>query len=202
MKRTTTKPFTLPPLPYALDALEPYISARTLFFHYGKHHRGYVDALNRLLAQRADLHGKTLVELICTTRGPIFNNAAQVWNHTFYWHAMSPMGGGIPRGAVGAQIRRQWPSFDAFRAAFTDAARNLFGSGWVWLALAPDGTLHILPLKDADNPMVYGMRPVLVCDVWEHAYYLDVQNDRVAYVDNWWNLVNWDFANTNMVPRR
>lgn len=192
--------FRLPALPYAKDALEPFISAETLHFHYDKHHRGYLNKLNRLLARRPDLHGMTLTQLICSTSGPLFENAAQVWNHSFYWRSMSPQGGGRPTGAVGAAIRTSFRrGFDAFQESFNNAGKALFGSGYVWLVQnRRTGHVGILPLPNAGNPMVYGLRPILVCDVWEHAYYIDRRNDREAYLDNWWHLVDWNFANHNL----
>lgn len=199
MTMFTPTPFSLPKLPYAKSALEPFISAETLHFHYEKHHRGYLDALNRLLVGRPDLHGRTLPQIIRSSEGPLFENAAQVWNHTFYWHSMSPHGGGRPTGAIGAAIRTSpWRQFESFQESFNNAGKKLFGSGWVWVVQNAQGHIGILPLPNADNPIRHNLRPLLVCDVWEHAYYIDQRNDRGAYLDNWWHVVNWDFANHNL----
>ncbi len=186
----------LPPLPYPMDALEPHISKETLEYHYGKHHNTYVVNLNNLI-QGTEFENMTLEEIILKASGPIFNNAAQVWNHTFYWNSLSPNGGGAPSGAVAAAIDRDFGSFDAFKEAFSKAAVTLFGSGWAWLVANGD-KLEIVQTQNAGNPMTDGKKPILTCDVWEHAYYIDYRNARPKYVENFWNLVNWEFANQNL----
>ncbi len=186
----------LPPLPYPMDALEPHISRETLEYHYGKHHNTYVVNLNNLI-QGTEFENMTLEEIILKASGPIFNNAAQVWNHTFYWNSLSPNGGGAPSGAVADAINRDFGSFDAFKEAFSKAAVTLFGSGWAWL-VKNGNKLEIVQAQNAGNPMTDGKKPILTCDVWEHAYYIDYRNARPKYVENFWNLVNWDFANQNL----
>jgi Fe-Mn family superoxide dismutase len=190
--------FELPALPYAQTALEPHISAETLSFHYGKHHAGYLTKLNAAVEADASLRGKSLEDLVLSTSGGVFNNAAQVWNHTFYWNSLSPKGGGAPTGRVASLIDAKWGSFDAFKTAFSTAAAGQFGSGWAWLVLKQDGTLDIVTTGNAETPLTQGVKPVLTCEVWEHAYYVDYRNDRAAYVSAWWNLVNWEFANHNL----
>ncbi len=187
----------LPPLPYAMDALEPHISRETLEYHYGKHHQTYVTNLNNLIAG-TEFENMSLEEIICKASGPIFNNAAQVWNHTFYWNSLSPNGGGSAAGAVGDAINRDFGSFDSFKEAFTKAAVTLFGSGWAWLVKTPEGKLEIVQTSNAGNPLTEGKTPILTCDVWEHAYYIDYRNARPKYLEAFWNLVNWDFANQNL----
>jgi Fe-Mn family superoxide dismutase len=189
--------FTLPELPYASDALAPHISAETLGFHHGKHHAKYVEVLNSLV-EGTDNAGKSLEELVKTTSGKLFNQAAQVWNHTFYWHSLSPRGGGAPTGKIAAAIDEAFGSFDAFKEKFTAEAAGHFGSGWAWLVKDASGKLSIVGTHDAGNPMTQGLTPVLTCDVWEHAYYVDYRNARPNYIAAWWNLVNWDFANQNL----
>lgn len=192
----------LPELPYAYNALAPYISQQTLEFHHGKHHKTYVDNLNRLIAT-TDLETKTLEEIILDTAGNpqtmgIFNNAAQVWNHTFYWHCMSPQGGGLPGDALERALVKDFGSLDDFKAAFKEAALTQFGSGWAWLVMK-DGKLSIMKTGNADLPMTHGAKALLTCDVWEHAYYLDYQNRRADYVDVFFkHLVNWDFVHGQM----
>jgi len=183
----------LPPLPFAKDALTPVISAETLEFHYGKHHQTYVDNLNKLIVgtEFADL---PLEEIVFKAQGPIFNNAAQVWNHTFYWNGLKPKGGGEPAGALAAAITQAYGSFTTFRQQFTQAAVGLFGSGWAWLVKKKDGSLAIVQTSNAANPMTSGDTPLLTCDVWEHAYYIDYRNARAKYVEGFWNLVNWEAA--------
>jgi Fe-Mn family superoxide dismutase len=190
--------FELPALPYAQDALAPHISAETLSFHHGKHHAAYVKNLNGFVEKDESLQGKTLEEIIATSKGGVFNNAAQVFNHTFYWHSMSPSGGGAPTGAIAARIDADFGSFEAFKKAFSAAAAGQFGSGWAWLVQEADGKLAIEATGNAGTPLTTGKKPILTCDVWEHAYYVDFRNDRGAYVAAWWNLVNWDFANSNL----
>ncbi|BCX81798.1 superoxide dismutase, Fe-Mn family [Methylomarinovum caldicuralii] len=186
----------LPPLPYPMDALEPYISKETLEYHYGKHHKAYVDNLNNLI-QGTEFENMSLEEIILKASGPIFNNAAQVWNHTFYWNSLAPNAGGAPSGAIADAIDRDFGSFDAFKEAFSKAAVTLFGSGWAWLVLNGD-KLEIVQTQNAGNPMTDNKKPILTCDVWEHAYYIDYRNARPKYVENFWNLVNWSFANQNL----
>ncbi|MCK6505114.1 superoxide dismutase [Myxococcota bacterium] len=190
--------FELPALPYASDALQPHISAETLAFHHGKHHNAYVTNLNNLVAANPALQGLSLEEIIRTSSGGVFNNAAQVWNHTFYWHSMSPSGGGAPTGALAAAIDAAWGSFDEFKAKFSAAAVGQFGSGWAWLVADAAGKLSIRTTGNAETPLTdASVRAILTCDVWEHAYYVDYRNARPNYVAAWWNLVNWDFANRN-----
>jgi len=188
--------FELPPLPYAQDALEPHISAETLEYHYGKHHNTYVTNLNKL-TEGTDNAGKSLEEIIKTASGGLFNNAAQVWNHTFYWNCLSPTGGGAPSGALAAAIDAAFGSFDAFKEKFSTSAATNFGSGWTWLVKGADGKLAIVNTSNAGCPITDGVTPVLTCDVWEHAYYIDYRNARPKYVEAFWNLVNWDFAAAN-----
>lgn len=197
-----TMPYTLPELPYEQNALEPHISANTLSFHYGKHHQAYVDNLNKMV-EGSDLEGKTLDDVIVAVAGDsskagIFNNAAQVWNHTFYWHSMKPNGGGLPSGEIAKKIEADFGSYDNFKEEFKKAATTQFGSGWAWLVLEGD-KLKITKTGNADLPVVHGQKPLLTIDVWEHAYYLDYQNKRPAYVDTFLDkLVNWDFAEKNL----
>lgn len=189
---------TLPNLPYDIAALEPHISAQTLTFHHGKHHQAYVTNLNNLI-QNTDLADKSLEEIIHTTaknseKASIFNNAAQVWNHTFFWNCMKPKGGGQPTGDLKAGIEKAFGSYEAFAAEFKQAAVTQFGSGWAWLVVEK-GNLRIMKTANADLPMIHGATALLTCDVWEHAYYLDYQNRRPDYVDTFLaHLVNWDFA--------
>jgi superoxide dismutase, Fe-Mn family len=191
--------FELPPLPYPRDALAPHMSEQTLDFHYGKHHQTYVTNLNGLV-EGTENAGKSLEELIQSAEpGGLFNNAAQVWNHTFFWNCMSPGGGGDPDGDLAAALDAAFGSVDGFKQTFTDKAKTLFGSGWTWLAKGDDGGLEILQTKDADLPLKHGKAALLTLDVWEHAYYLDYQNARPAYIETWLNnLVNWEFAAENL----
>jgi Fe-Mn family superoxide dismutase len=182
--------FELPPLPYQMDALEPFISKRTLEFHYGKHHQGYVNNINKLIAG-TPFENATLEEIIRKADGGIFNNGAQVWNHTFYWNCLKPKGGGEPKGPLSGAIINSFGSFDDFKDRFTHAAATLFGSGWAWLAKSPTGQLEIIQESNAGNPLRRGYVPLLTCDVWEHAYYLDKQNRRPDYISDFWNLINW-----------
>src|SRR5690554_699101 len=188
----------LPALPYAQDALEPHISAETLEFHYGKHHQAYVTNLNKLIAG-TDKANQSLEEIIKSAGpGPLFNNAAQVWNHTFYWNSLSPNGGGAPTGAVADAINKQWGSFEAFQQEFNKSAAGNFGSGWTWLVKNANG-LAIVNTSNAGTPITEaGVTPLLTVDVWEHAYYIDYRNARPKYLENFWALVNWDFANQNL----
>ncbi|BBC39457.1 superoxide dismutase [Fe] [Photobacterium damselae subsp. piscicida] len=190
--------FELPALPYAKDALEPHISAETLEYHYGKHHNTYVVKLNGLV-EGTDLADKSLEEIIKSSAGGVFNNAAQVWNHTFYWHCLSPNAGGEPTGEVAEAINKAFGSFEVFKAQFTDSAVNNFGSGWTWLVKNTDGTLTIMNTSNAGCPIVEeGITPLLTVDVWEHAYYIDYRNLRPTYMDAFWALVNWDFVAKNL----
>ncbi len=181
----------LPPLPWAPDALEPYISKQTIEFHYGKHHQGYVNNLNNLIPGTV-FENANLEEIILKAEGGIFNNGAQVWNHTFYWHCLSPKGGGEPKGELAEAIKRDFGSFEVFREKFSVAAATLFGSGWAWLVKSSEGKLEIIQESNAGNPLRYGKTPLLTCDVWEHAYYLDKQNRRPDYITDFWKLVDWE----------
>jgi Fe-Mn family superoxide dismutase len=187
---------TLPELPYAKDALQPHISAETIDFHYGKHHQTYVTNLNNLIPG-TEFESLSLEDIVKKSSGGIFNNAAQIWNHTFYWHSLSPNGGGEPKGALGAAIAKQWGSFAAFKEAFTKAAVGTFGSGWAWLVKKPDGSLDIVSTSNAATPLTTDAKPLLTIDVWEHAYYIDYRNARPKYTEAFWNIANWDFAEKN-----
>lgn len=188
--------FELPELPFAKDALAPHISAETFDYHHGKHHQAYVTNLNNLIVD-TDNADKTLEELIMTTDGGLFNNAAQVWNHTFYWNCMSPNGGGDATGAIGDAINAKWGSFEAFKDEFSKTAIGNFGSGWTWLVKNTDGSIEIFNTANAGCPLTSDKTPLLTIDVWEHAYYVDYRNARPSYVDMFWNIVNWDFVNQN-----
>jgi len=198
----TLMTFTLPELPYAKTALEPHISANTLDFHHGKHHNAYVTKLNELIAG-TELEGKSLEEIILAAakkeiKGGIFNNAAQVWNHTFYWHSMTPNGGGKPSGELAKKIDEDFGSFEKFAEEFKAAGAGRFGSGWAWLVVGKDGKLKVTKTLNADLPMAHGETALLTMDVWEHAYYLDYQNRRPDYMGAFLgNLVNWNFAAEN-----
>jgi len=181
----------LPKLPYMLDALEPYISKRTLEYHYGKHHQAYVNNLNKLIPG-TEFENKSLEDIIRKATGGVFNNGAQVWNHTFYWHCMKPRGGGGPTGALAEVIQKNFGSFGDFKEKFSSAAATLFGSGWTWLIKKDNGSLEIVQESNAGNPLKNGATPLLTCDVWEHAYYLDKQNARPEYIADFWKLVDWN----------
>ena len=187
----------LPSLPYSTDALAPHISPETLEFHYGKHHAGYVKKLNAAI-EGTPMAEKSLEEIVKTSEGGVFNNAAQIWNHTFYWNSLNPNGGGEPNGAIAEAINSQFGSIAEFKEKFTAAAGTLFGSGWAWLVKNSDGSLSIEQTTNAGCPLTQGQTPILTCDVWEHAYYIDYRNARPDYINAFWNLVNWDFANQNM----
>jgi len=187
---------TLPELPYAIDALEPQISEETLEYHYGKHHATYVAKLNPLI-EGTDLADADLETIIKNSEGGVFNNAAQVWNHTFYWNCLSPNGGGEASGPVADAINTAFGSFEAFKEQFTNSAVNNFGSGWTWLVKNTDGSVSIVNTGNADTPITTDAKPLLTVDVWEHAYYIDYRNARPAYMEAFWNLVNWDFVNEN-----
>jgi superoxide dismutase, Fe-Mn family len=189
--------FTLPPLPYGKDALAPQISAETLDYHYGKHHQAYVTNLNKLVEGKPD-EKKSLEEIIKTGEGGVFNNAAQIWNHTFYWSSMKPKGGGQPSGDLLAAINRDFGSMEKLREAFSNAAATLFGSGWAWL-VESGGKLSVTQTSNADLPMKHGQKALLTIDVWEHAYYIDYRNLRPKYIETFLStLVNWDFALENL----
>jgi Fe-Mn family superoxide dismutase len=192
-------PFSLPPLPYDEGALAPAISSTTIGVHYGKHHKAYVDNLNKLV-EGTDLAGKSLEDIAKAVRGDagkagVFNNAAQAWNHAFYWNSMNPKGGGAPTGMVADRINEAFGEYGKFRQEFFTAATTQFGSGWAWLAVSPEKKLQVVKTSNADTPMAQGIKCLLTCDVWEHAYYLDYQNRRADYVNAWLDkLVNWEFA--------
>jgi superoxide dismutase, Fe-Mn family len=187
----------LPELPYKQDALAPYISAETLEYHYGKHHKAYVDNLNKQIIG-TEFEKMTLEEIVRRTSGPINNNAAQHWNHTFYWNCLAPNAGGEPAGEVADAITKYFGSFSKFQEKFTSLATTLFGSGWAWLVKNNDGSLSVESKSNADNPVRDGRKPLLVCDVWEHAYYIDYRNARAKYVEAFWKLVNWKFVAENL----
>jgi len=193
--------FALDPLPYPKTALVPHISEETIEFHYGKHHAAYVTNLNALV-HGTDHANKSLVELIKTTKGPVFNNAAQIWNHTFFWNSMSPQGGGQPTGELAEMITKDFGSYKDFQEKFTEEAKKHFGSGWAWLVMNAEGKLSIVSTHDAANPMQDGLTPLLTCDVWEHAYYIDYRNARPKYLESWWKLVNWKFAENNIKSKK
>lgn len=187
---------TLPPLPYAMDALAPLISKETLEYHYGKHHAAYVNNLNNLIpdTEFADL---SLEDIIKRATGAIFNNAAQIWNHTFYWHCLTPNSPKQPSGKLADAIQRDFGSFEAFKKKFSQTAISTFGSGWAWLVQTPQKTLEIISTSNAGTPLTTQNTPLLTCDVWEHAYYIDYRNARPTYVEKFWDLVNWDFVAKN-----
>ena len=190
--------FTLPPLPYAKDALAPHLSAETLDFHYGKHHNTYVVNLNKLVDEGKADGTKTLEQLIASSDGPVFNNAAQIWNHTFFWNSMAPKGGGEPTGAIGAAIVKDFGSYAKFKEEFTAAALGQFGSGWAWL-VSEGGKLKITKTANADLPSKHGQKALLTIDVWEHAYYIDYRNARAKWVETFLaHLVNWEFVGKNL----
>jgi len=188
---------TLPALPYALDALAPHISKETLEFHHGKHHQTYVTNLNNLIPG-TEFANLSLEEIVKKSSGGIFNNAAQVWNHSFYWNCLSPKGGGQPSGKLASAINQTFGSFDKFKEEFTKTAVTTFGSGWAWLVKNADGSLALVSTSNAGTPMTAGQTALLTCDVWEHAYYIDYRNVRPKYVEAFWNLVNWEFVAKNL----
>ena len=189
--------FTLPALPYALDALVPHISQETLEYHHGKHHAAYVNNLNKLIAG-TEFEKLSLEAIITQSTGGIFNNAAQVWNHTFYWHCLSPNGGGEPQGKLADLINQSFGSFAAFKDQFTQTALTTFGSGWAWLVQDQQGALKLVSTPNAQTPMTNQQNALLTCDVWEHAYYIDYRNARPDYVNSFWALVNWEFVSNNL----
>ncbi|HLF96134.1 MAG TPA: Fe-Mn family superoxide dismutase [Methylococcaceae bacterium] len=189
----------LPELPYAKDALAPHISAETLEYHYGKHHQTYVTNLNNLIAG-TEFENLSLEDIVKKSSGGLFNNAAQVWNHTFYWFGLAPNPtalGRKPSGALAAAIDAKWGSFDEFKKAFTQCAIGTFGSGWAWLVKKPDGSLDLVSTGNAATPLTTDNKALLTCDVWEHAYYIDYRNSRPNYLESFWKLVNWDFVAKN-----
>ena len=189
--------FELPTLPYEKNALEPHISAESLEYHYGKHHATYVTKLNGLV-EGTDMASKSLEEIVKNSEGGVFNNAAQIWNHSFYWNSLSPNGGGVPTGALADAINAKWGSFADFKAALNDKAVNNFGSSWTWLVKTADGSLDIVNTSNAATPLTdASLTPLLTVDLWEHAYYIDYRNARPKYLENFWALVNWDFAAAN-----
>jgi Fe-Mn family superoxide dismutase len=191
---------TLPALPYATDALQPHLSKETLEFHYGKHHKAYVDKLNAAIPG-TKFEKLSLDEIVLASAGEyvkVFNNAAQIWNHTFYWNGLTPKGGGEPKGAMAEALKKAFGSFGDFVKKFDEAAVNHFGSGWAWLVKKKDGTLDVNSTHDAATPMTDGLTPLLTCDVWEHAYYIDYRNARPKYLESFWKLVNWDFVEKNL----
>ncbi|MBS0200242.1 MAG: superoxide dismutase [Fe] [Proteobacteria bacterium] len=187
----------LPALPYDRTALEPHISGETIDFHYGKHHKAYVDNLNGLIAG-TEFEKLDLVEIVKKSQGGMFNNAAQIWNHTFYWNCMKPNGGGEPTGKLVDGINKAFGDFATFKQQFTDTAIKTFGSGWAWLVQRKDGSLALVSTSNAATPLTGDDTPLMTCDVWEHAYYIDYRNLRAKYMENFWALVNWDFIAGNM----
>lgn len=184
-------------LPYSIKALEPIISKETIEYHYGKHHQAYVTNLNKLIID-TEFENLSLEEIIRRSSGGIFNNAAQVFNHNFYWNCLAPNAGGEPSGKIAEAINHAFGSFATFKEKFSQTAVTIFGSGWAWLVKGKDGKLEIVNTSNAGNPMTDGKKPLLICDVWEHAYYIDYRNARPSYVEKFWNLVNWDFVSSNL----
>jgi len=202
MPRTIAKTeHALPELPYAMNALEPFMSRETLEYHYGKHHRAYVNKLNALVAG-TEFEGETLEDIMKKSTGSIFNNAAQVWNHSFFWRCLAPKQAGVPPAELAAALHASFGSIEAFKERFKKSATEKFGSGWTWLVRTKDGKLAVRNTDDADNPLRAGDRPLLTCDVWEHAYYIDYRNDRAKYVDAFWNVVNWKFVAENLAGHK
>lgn len=189
--------FELPKLPYEKTALQPHISAETLEFHHGKHHQAYVTKLNEL-AKGTKFENMSLEDVIKNSEGPVFNNAAQIWNHTFYWNCLAPNAGGAPTGKLAEKINATFGSFEKFKEQFTATAIGTFGSGWAWLVKDATGNLKLVSTSNAQLPMTQGLTALLTCDVWEHAYYVDYRNARPKYVEAFWNLVNWDFVAKNL----
>lgn len=186
----------LPALPYAKDALAPHISEETLEFHYGKHHQTYVTNLNNLIAGTS-FEDASLESIVTRSEGGMFNNAAQIWNHSFYWNSLSPNGGGAPTGTLADAINAKFGSFDKFKAEFSKCAVTTFGSGWAWLVKNADGSIELVSTSNAATPLTDDQTPLLTCDVWEHAYYIDYRNARPKYLEAFWSLVNWEFASAN-----
>ena len=190
--------FEPPPLPYEKNALEPHISAETLEYHYGKHHQAYVTNLNKLVDGKPEASQPLETIIQAAAPGPLFNNAAQVWNHTFYWNCLAPKAGGDPSGAAAAAIDKAFGNFADFKKKFNDAAAAQFGSGWAWLVKNADGSVAIETTSNAETPFAAGKTCLLTCDVWEHAYYIDYRNARPKYLEEFWKLVNWGFVNKNL----
>lgn len=188
---------TLPELPYPKNGLTPHISEETLNYHYGKHHQAYVNKLN-ILIENNEFAKASLQEMIKKAKGAVFNNAAQVWNHTFYWNSLSPKGGGHPPQETADALEKAFGSVEKFKEQFTACALQQFGSGWAWLIKTPEGSLKVQSTGNADNPIQTGNKPLLTCDVWEHAYYIDYRNARPSYLNAFWNIVNWDFVTKNL----
>jgi superoxide dismutase, Fe-Mn family len=187
---------TLPPLPFAKNALAPHMSEETLEYHYGKHHQTYVTNLNKLIPG-TEFENLSLEEIVKKASGGVFNNSAQIWNHTFFWNSLSPKGGGAPAGALGDAINAKYGSFDKFKEEFTKVATGTFGSGWTWLVKKADGSLDIVSTSNAATPLTTDSKPLLTLDVWEHAYYIDYRNARPKFIEAFWNIANWDFASKN-----
>jgi Fe-Mn family superoxide dismutase len=187
----------LPPLPYDRSALAPHISAETLEYHHGKHHKAYVDNLNKMI-EGTDFADMNLEDVVRKATGGMFNNAAQAWNHTFYWNCLSPNGGGEATGKLADAIKKSFGSFDKFKEEFSKVGATTFGSGWAWLVQRADGSLGLVSTSNAGTPITGSDRPLLTCDVWEHAYYIDYRNARPKYIEAFWNVVNWEFAGTQM----
>ncbi|MFT5318218.1 MAG: Fe-Mn family superoxide dismutase [Chlamydiales bacterium] len=187
----------LPDLPFSAKDLAPFISEETFEYHWGKHHRAYVTNLNKLV-DGTEFADETLEDIIRKSKGGVFNNAAQHWNHSFFWNCLSPNGGGIPKGDVLNKINESFGDVETFKEQFSQAAATLFGAGWAWLAQNDEGKLEILPLSNAETPITHGKKPILTLDVWEHAYYIDYRNARPKFIEGWWDVVNWEFAEQNM----
>lgn len=190
--------FILPELPYAKNALAPQMSQETLEYHHGKHHHAYVNNLNNLI-KGTRYENMTLEEIILSSEGTIFNNAAQIWNHTFFWNSLSPKGGGAPTGLALSLINDQWENFEKFKEEFTKSAIANFGAGWTWLIKNKDGKLAIVNTSNAQTPLTTEVTPLLTVDVWEHAYYIDYRNERPKFINAFWALINWDFVNKNLL---
>ncbi len=189
--------FTLPELPYSKEALAPHMSQETLEYHHGKHHNAYVNNLNNLI-KGTKYENMTLEEIILSSEGPVFNNSAQIWNHTFFWNSLSPKGGGVATGKALEEITKEWGSFEKFKEEFTKSAVANFGAGWTWLVKNKDGKLAIVNTSNAQTPITTGAIPLLTVDVWEHAYYIDYRNERPKFINGFWALANWDFVNENL----
>lgn len=187
----------LPQLPYAKEALQPHISAETLEYHHGKHHKAYVTKLNELI-KGTEFENSSLEEIIVNSSGPVFNNAAQHWNHSFFWKCMAPRSGGTPKGSISELINKKFGDFHSFKEEFSKAAVANFGSGWTWIIESDNGGIEIMNTSNAENPMKLGKKALLTLDVWEHAYYIDYRNSRPDFIKGFWNLVNWEFANQNL----
>ncbi len=189
--------FTLPDLPYSRDALAPHMSKETLDYHYGKHHKAYVDKANGAL-EGSGFENASLEDVVKEASGFLFNQTAQIWNHTFFWNSLSPNGGGEPRGDVRNQLEKAFNSVEDFKSQFSKAAQAIFGSGWAWLIRNNSGELEIVTTQNAGNPMTSNQTPLLTCDMWEHAYYIDYRNAKPDFLDAYWNIVNWDFVDQNL----